>query len=145
MDDPHKIIFMTNDQSNVMFLCHWHPGAQAIWISRFFVMNQGCISENLSLKELLKQGGLERLPCAVHTLFHRTWSRQRGVAMKGGSILSNPQLNDPDEFRDELSVQRHRPSPLTGLIWAQRALMHDGWGRNRSSWRTPPLAADHRH
>lgn len=72
--------------------------------------------------------------------------------MKGGSIwrvdffiFTAHVKNDPDEFRDELSVQRHRPSPLTRLTWAQRPLMHDRWGRSGSSWLTPPLAAHHKH
>lgn len=34
---------------------------------------------------------------------------------------------------------------LTGLIWAHRPLMHDGWGRSRSLLHSPPLAADYRH
>lgn len=79
--------------------------------------------------------------------------------MKGGSIRGLDFIKYPPQakhcmitmntvmssaFSGDVLVTKAVPS-LTGLIWAPRPLLHDGWRRSGSSWRSPPLAADHRH
>lgn len=53
------IIFQTDYQSNIILLFFWHPGAEAIWIVHFLVINTRILKifKRVILKEQLRLGG----------------------------------------------------------------------------------------
>lgn len=148
-DDPREIVSVTNDQSNVRLLCRRRPGARAIWISCFLITDQGGASDNpapervgLGARVGLGWGGSGgRAPTFPISTENRDERRSDQTPPSDAPRVKYEYRNEP------APPPPLPPSPLTGLIWARRPLMHDGWGRSGISVarsRTPPLAGDHR-